>query len=221
MYRATLRAACCLLAATGLTGLLAGCGSASDPLVLHTQQAGFTFCAPEPNPDDKSFSRWDTPLGAATGMYYNQSSSPLTVQSVSLVAAHNMVLHAAMVHEMPQYKNPLPIEFTWEYGTDGGTVDARLVQPVPGAVIPAGIGPVSNFPQQHPDVYDIGVDITARQRGAAWAAGVNVGYTAGGQAHSIRLLIGLSIAAGTGRFDQQCGAASNAIRATWASLQGG
>lgn len=181
-----------------------------------------SFCAPEPHSADPGFSHWDTPFGAAAGMYYNQSSSPVTVQSVSLVGAHNMVLHGAIVHEMPQYKNPLPVEFVWEYGSDGATVDPKLVQPVPGAVIAAGIGPVTNFPKQHPDVYEIGVDVTARQRGAAWAAGVNVGYTANGQAHTIRLLIGLSIAAGSSRtFDQQCDAASNGIKATWASLQGG
>jgi hypothetical protein len=158
-------------------------------------------------------------------MYYNQSSAPVTVQAVSLVVAHNMVLHGAMVYEMVQYRNPLPSMFQWEYGSSGLRVNAKLGQPVPGAVLAAGSGPVTNFPKQHPNVYIVAVDVTARQPGAAWATGVNVGYTANGQAHVIRLLIGFAIGAdlhpdGPGD-DLLCETATHAIQSAWTSAQQG
>ena len=102
--------------AGGLAGLLAGCGSAApDPLMTESVQAGMSSCTPEPNPP-AGFSRWDTPIAESTGMYYNQSSSQVTVQAVSLVGAHNMVLHGAMVYEMVRYRNPLPFTFRGSTG---------------------------------------------------------------------------------------------------------
>jgi hypothetical protein len=209
-------------AAVGLAVLLAGCGTA-PPLITNSAQAGMSLCTPAPNLPT-GFSRWNSVIGVSVGMYYNQSSAPVTVQTVSLVGAHNMVLRGALVHEMVQYRNPLPLTFPWEYGADGLTLNAKLVQQVPGAVIPAGIGPVTNFPKQHPDVYDIAVGVTARRPGAAWAAGVNVGYTADGQAHTIRLLIGFAIGAtphpGNSPVDDPlCNTAMKAIQSEFASLQ--
>jgi hypothetical protein len=208
--------------AGGLAWLLTGCGSAaSDPLMTESAQAGMSSCTPEPNPP-AGFSRWDTPIAESVGMYYNQSSSPVTVQTVSLVGAHNMVLHGAMVYEMVRYRNPLPSMFLWEYGSSGLRVNAKLVQQVPGAVLAAGIGPVTDFPKQQPNVYEVAVDVTARQPGAAWAAGVNVGYTANGQAHVIRLLIGIAIGAyshpdGSDGAGPLCDTAMKGIQSAFAS----
>jgi hypothetical protein len=214
--------------AGGLLGLLAGCGSAV-PLVTNSQQAGMSSCTPAPNLVARiGISRWNSPFGVSAGMYYNQSSAQVTVRTVSLVGAHNMVLHAAMVYEMVRYRNPLPSMFEWEYGSGSGPlrVNAQLVQQVPGAVLAAGIGPVTNFPKQQPNVYEIAVDVSARQPGAAWAAGVNVGYTAGGQAHVLRLLIGIAIGAYShpgysGGPGPLCDTATNAIQSAWASAGGG
>jgi hypothetical protein len=213
-----------LLMAGGLAVLLAGCGNAT-PLITLSAQAGMSSCTPAPNPA-AGLSRWNSPFGESVGMYYNQSSVPVTVQAVSLVGAHNMVLHGAIVYEMVRYRNPLPISFAWGYGTGGLRVNAKLIQQVPGAVIAAGTGPVTNFPRQQPNVYEVAVDVTARQPGAAWAAGVNVGYTANGQAHVIRLLIGIAIGAqshpdGTNGDDPLCDKATKAIQSAFAiSLQG-
>lgn len=100
------------LVAGGLLGLLTGCGSAV-PLVTVSQQAGMSSCTPAPNLP-AGISRWNSPFGVSAGMYYNQSSAQVTVRTVSLVGAHNMVLHAAMVYEMVRYRNPLPSMFQWE-----------------------------------------------------------------------------------------------------------
>jgi hypothetical protein len=229
--RRRLQRACLLLMAAGLAGLLTGCGSAA-PLVTESEQAGMSTCTPAPNPiAGIGISRWSSPVGVAVGMYYNQSSASVTVQTVSLVAEHNMVLHGAMVYEMARYRNPLPNMFQWEYGSSGLKVNAKLVQQVPGAVIGAGIGPVTDLPKQQPNVYEVAIDVTARQPGAAWAAGVNVGYTANGQAHEIRLLIGFAIGAysrpgaylhPTGPADDPlCETATQAIESAWASAQQG
>jgi hypothetical protein len=104
-------------------------------------------------------------------------------------------------------------------------VNANLVQQVPGAVVPAGTGPVTDFVKQHPDVYEVAVAITARQPGAAWAAGVDVSYTASGKAHTVRLLIGIAIAAisntgSSATAGQLCHTAANSMGAAFASLQG-
>jgi hypothetical protein len=214
--------------AGGLLGLLTGCGSAV-PLVTNSQQAGMSSCTPAPNfAAGIGIGRWNSPFGVSAGMYYNQSSAQVTVRTVSLVGAHNMVLHAAMVYEMVRYRNPLPTMFKWEYGSGSGPlrVNAQLVQQVPGAVLAAGIGPVTNFPKQQPNVYEIAVDVSARQPGAAWAAGVNVGYTAGGQVHVLRLLIGIAIGAyshpdASDDPGPLCNTATNAIQSAWASAGGG
>jgi hypothetical protein len=212
--------------AAGLAGLLAGCGNAAS-LVTDSQQAGMVLCTPAPNPGAGiGLDRWDSAVGLSAGLYYNQSQRPVTVRTVSLVGAHNMVLHGAMVYEMVQYRNPLPLEFEWEYGAKGTQVNAQLVQQVPDDGIPPGIGPVTNFVRQHPNVYEIAVDVSARQPGAAWADGVDVGYVANGQAQVIRLYIGLAIAAGghlnaANGDDPLCDQALNAIQAAFQSLPGG
>ena len=219
------RAALWVVLAAGLAGLLAGCGNAAS-LVTESQQAGMLLCTPAPNPAAGiGLDRWDSAVGLSAGMYYNQSQRPVTVRTVSLVGAHNMVLHGAMVYEMVQYRNPLPYEFEWEYGAKGAQVNATLVQQVPGAGIPPGIGPVTNFVRQHPNVYEIAVDVSARQPGAAWADGVDVGYVANGQTQVTRLYIGLAIGAGghlnaVNGDDPLCDRAMNAIQAAFQSLPG-
>jgi len=215
-----------ILLAGGLAWLLAGCGSAA-PLVTHTQQAGMSECTPAPNLGAGiGLDGWKSAVGISVGMYYNQSQRPLTVRTVSLVGAHNMVLHGAMVYEMHQYRHPLPSMFRWEYGSKGSGVNSELVQQVPGAVIPPGIGPVANFVKQHPNVYEIGVDVSARKPGAAWADGVDVGYVANGHAEVLRLYIGFAIGAGPqppapNDDDPLCDKAMSAIQAAFQSLPGG
>lgn len=213
-----------LLGTGVLAGLLTGC-SAPDPLVSESQQAGMYSCMPAPDAA-AGVSQWDTPIGYSVGMYYNQSSSPLTVQTVSLVDAHNMVLHGAVVYEMVHFRNPMPFQFPWEYGAGGLRVDPRLVQQIPGAVIPAGVGPVTNVAKQQPNVYEVAVGVSARQPGAAWAAGVDVGYTVNGQAHMIRLMLGFAIGAYSPPnpnlskgADPLCGTAGKAIEAAFADYQ--
>jgi hypothetical protein len=167
--------------------------------------------------------RWNSAVGISAGLYYNQSQRPITVRTVSLVGAHDMVLHGAMVYEMVQYRNPLPYEFEWEYGSKGMRVNAKLVQQVPGAAIPPGTGPVTNFVRRHPNVYEIAVDVSARQPGAAWAEGVDVGYVANGQTQVVRLYIGFAIGAGghlsaVNGDDPLCDRATSAIQAEFESL---
>jgi hypothetical protein len=97
---------------------------------------------------------------------------------------------------------------------------------VPSPSVGAGIGPVANFVKQHPNVYEIGVDVSARKPGAAWADGVDVGYVANGHSEVIRLYIGLGIGAGprprsANDDDPLCDKAMSAIQAAFQSLPGG
>lgn len=222
--RAGLHAVRWAVSIAGAALLLAGCGSSAAPLVIHSQQAGMSLCTPAPNPGAGiGLDRWDSQVGISAGMYYNQGQRPVTVRTVSLVGAHNMVLHGALVYEMPQYRNPLPTTFKWEYGSRGDGLNVRLVQQVPGAVIPPGIGPVSSFPKQHPDVYEIAVDVSARKPGPAWTEGVDVGYLADGHSGSVRLYIGLAIGAGpqppaANGDEPLCDKAMNAIQAAFDRL---
>ena len=84
---------------------------------------------------------------------------------------------------------------------------------------------MANFVKQHPNVYEIAVDVSARQPGATWAEGVDVGYTTNGQTSVLRLYIGLAIGAG-GHFnavnghDPVCDQAMNAVQAAFRSLPG-
>jgi hypothetical protein len=50
---------------------------------------------------------WNSPVGFALFWHYNASASPVVVESVSLIDAHNLVLRKAIVHEAEREQNQL------------------------------------------------------------------------------------------------------------------
>ena len=85
---------------------------------------------------------------------------------------------------------------------------------------------MTNFVRQHPNVYEVAVDVSARQPGAAWAEGVDVGYVTNGQTQVIRLYFGLAIGAGghliaVNGDDPLCARATSAVQAEFEPLPGG
>jgi hypothetical protein len=163
-------------------------------------------------------SRWDSQVGSLGGMYYNQSSTPVTVESVSLLLPHNLILHGAIVYEMAHYAHSLPFQSSWD--REGSGQPAALWaarQRIPGAVIPPGIGPLAldDFSKKNPDVYEIAVDISAASPAGGWTPGVVVKYRARGRAYTATLMIGLAIASTSTSTSNDCNAETHAIQGSW------
>jgi hypothetical protein len=152
-------------------------------------------------------------------MYYNQSSAPVTIDSVSLVDAHNMRLDGAVVYEMIRYAHPLGYINGWN--DEAATVPAAewaARQEVPGAVIPAELGPIkpAEFPEKKPNVYQIVVIVTKVTPAAAWTTGVTVRYRAADQSFALTLQAGLSIGSSHGPVATSCDQPMRAVAAAWA-----
>ena len=83
-------AAAALTAAAGL--LLAACSAGSrPPLVDMKAQEGEKVCFPAPN-GAADTPAWNSPVGFALNLYYNASSTPVEVESVTLIDPHNLIL---------------------------------------------------------------------------------------------------------------------------------
>ena len=201
-----------LLAISALitTGDRAADGS---PLGIETAQKGMAFCAPAPDPGT-TITRWNSQVGALAGMYYNSSAYPVTIESVSLLSPHNLVLHGAAVFEMVHYRNSIALESAWSQEASSGRVWTPQ-QAIPGAVIPAEIGPLapSDFPVKKPDVYEIAVDISDASPAGGWALGVSVDYRYLGNTYKFKLLTGMAI--GSGQSSSGCDAPMKAIQAVF------
>jgi hypothetical protein len=185
----------------------------ASPITINTMQKNEAFCAPAPDPGT-AITRWNSQVGALAGMYYNSSAYPVTIESVSLISPHNLVLHGAAVFEMAHYRNSIAIVAAWSQEASFGRVWTPP-QAVPGAVIPAEIGPLapSDFPAKRPDVYEIAVDVSDASPAGGWAPGISVGYRYLGHTYNFKLLIGMAIvsrASGNG-----CDAPMKAIQAAW------
>lgn len=169
---------------------------------------------PAPNPPIAT--RWDSPIGYYGGYYYNQSSQASRVESVSLLDPHNLILHGAAVYKEAHFNiSALPLE--WGWGHEGKAYSAAqwaaIRQPVLGAVIPAENGPIAanDFVKLKPDVYEVGVDMSAATPAGGWASGVVVKYRAGGSTYTSTLLVGLVIMSAPGA----CGPAEHSIDDSW------
>jgi hypothetical protein len=185
----------------------------ANPLGLHTEQEGMASCIPAPDPGT-AITRWNSQVGVLAGMYYNSSDYPVTLESVSLISPHNLVLHGAAVFEMVHYRNSIAFESAWSQEASFGRVWTPP-QAVPGAVIPAEIGPLapSDFPAKRPDVYEIAVDVSDASPAGGWALGVSVDYRYLGQSYNIKLMTGIAI--GSGASSSGCDAPMKAIQAAW------
>jgi hypothetical protein len=83
------------------------------PLFNDIQPHGLLTCPPAP--DAKAGTpTWSTIFGFALTTYNNQSRSAVTIESVSLIESHNLVLHGAIVYEMVRSKHPLSLDAPWD-----------------------------------------------------------------------------------------------------------
>jgi hypothetical protein len=183
---------------------------------LLTQQKGVTMCL-SAGGHGSSISRWDTPVGMAFGMYYNQSWAPAKVMSVSLVDPHNLAVRGAVLYKMPQDQHPIPYAWPWEDEIAGGEPRPEWAarQQLPGAVIPPEGGPApANFTAAHPDVYQVAAEVQAIAPGPAWASGYVATYRVTGGTYAVKLLAGLAIVDGA-TTGSACDGAQAAINADW------
>jgi hypothetical protein len=209
------RAAALIVVAASVMSVPA-CGSASaPPIALATAQKDAIACILTPD-SLAGASRWNSPVGSALGMYYNQSAAPVTVTSVSLLDPHNLTLHGAVLYEMAHYAHALTPISGWEDEEDGSLAsDWARRQPIPGAVIPAEGGPISasQFAAKRPDTYQVAVDVSVATRAPGWALGVVMNYTASGQHYTLTLWAGMGVAPTTGNMASACEQTSKAIQA--------
>jgi hypothetical protein len=207
-----------LAACVGCVLLLSGCGSqgSQPPLTTETYQKQIS-CSPAPNPP-LGVPRWNSPIGFSRGMFYNQSDEPLTVESVSLLDAHNLVLHQAVVYDMIRSQNPLSPEWGWNSSAGHGPAAQWAArQRVPGAVIPAEDGrlSISALDAKKPDLYEIAVDLSDASSAGGWALGEVVKYRAGGTTYTLTFLVGMAIGAASQPIGSACNAPIYKIEAAW------
>ena len=108
-------AAALVLAATALLTAACSAGSSAvQPLVMGTVQKGAQACAEAPDRyPSAGIPAWNSPVGYALNWYYNSSAAPIEIVSVSLIDAHNLILHGAIVYELPHSENPLSQATGW------------------------------------------------------------------------------------------------------------
>jgi hypothetical protein len=209
---------CSALAASAL--LLAACsaGSAGQPLAMGTVQKGATACAEAPNEAPSTrIPAWNSPVGYALDWYYNASASPVEIESVSLIDAHNLILRGAIVYEMPHSENPLVQAGGWP--TFPQYANPRLWarrQSIPGAVIPAQTSTISAPGPNARDEYQVALDISAKTPRGGYAIGDQLTYRQGNTQYTIRTYTGYAIGP-PGTDGPKCQAQENAIAAAWRS----
>ena len=197
----------CAAIVAGLSACSGGSGS-PGPLAVRVQQRGQADCSPAPNPSTATVS-WNTPIWFAIDSFANTSGGPLTIKSVSLIDAHNVVLRGAVAYDEGDHSQR-------ELMQTGATADiARSVPPpdwarhqaVPGAVIPPG----------H-DLWQIFPEVAQVHRGGGWAIGEIVRYSAGGQTYSVKVYTGYGIGVPLTVDKTGCSKLLNAILAAWGAL---
>jgi hypothetical protein len=205
------------LAAAAVAGTACSSGSAgAGPLVTDVQQKGFISCIPAPGYPSTGVEKWNTPIGFALDMYLNQSNSSLTIESVSLIDPHNLILHRTLVFEMAHARNPLVLQAAWnQLGRDAQPAAWAQRQAVPGAVIPPAdpsVAPKDRATKGN--LYEIVPDISASTPGGGWALGELVRYRAAGRSYTASAYTGYAI--GSSVTDKNyCGPQNKAISAAF------
>lgn len=211
-------AALALVATALLTAACSAGGSAGQPLAMGTVQKGAKACAEAPNRYPATrIPAWNSPVGYALDWYYNTSASPVEIESVSLIDAHNLILHGAIVYEMPHSENPLVQAGGWvtfpEYANP--ILWARR-QSIPGAVIPPQTSTISVPGPDARDEYQVALDISAETPAGGYAIGHQITYKQGSTQYTIRSYTGYAIGP-PGADGPKCQAQENAIAAAWRS----
>jgi hypothetical protein len=187
-------------------------------MTVYSAQESFIGCIPAPDPG-AGIDQWNSQIGYYAGIYYNQSSGPVTVESVSLLHPHNLILHGADVYKVAHFKISLPYEWAWgkEGTAHSATQWAAIRQRIPGATIPRENGPIApaDFMRLNPDVYEIAVDMSAASPAGGWTPGVVVTYRAGGATYTSTLMVGLAIGSATKPLSSACDGATRSVQDFW------
>jgi hypothetical protein len=211
-------AAALALAATAL--LTVACSSAGQPLVMGTVQKGVLACAEAPNRyPSAAIPAWNSPANYAFNWYYNSSAAPITIESVSLIDAHNLILHGAIVFKMPHSENPITVDGGWSlisYYARRGNLWARI-QSIPGAVIPPQTSTISAPGPGARDEYQVALDVSAETPAGGYAIGDQITYRQGGTQYTMRSYSGYAIGP-PGKDGPKCDAQENAINAAWRNV---
>jgi hypothetical protein len=196
--------------------LAGGCAVGADaPLFVDIQQHGLKSCVPAPDPKNGA-PRYDSPFGFATGAYYNQAGSPVTIESVTLIDPHNVTLLSALVYRTNRNKSQLPLDGPWSQVSQGlpkALWAAR--QPVPGAVLPPGHPVTASTDTLNLNEYEIGVEISARSPRGGWTAGIMVRYRNRGRTYTARAYAGYAIAPPPAAGPSFCTRQMKAIDTAW------
>jgi hypothetical protein len=205
-----------VVAASALLTAACSAGGGAAPLVTPNNEAVLA-CATAPNKalvDDTP--AWNSPVGFALSWYYNTSASPVIVESVSLIDAHNLVLHKAIVYEAERERNQITPVDGWpaiSLGSDPASWARR--QPIPGAVIDPD--PPNASATTH-NAYQIVLDISAKTPAGGYAIGQEVTYRQGNTVYTIRCYSGYAISPpGSSMTGVRCAAFRTAINAAWPS----
>jgi hypothetical protein len=167
----------------------------SGPLAADVAQRGFATCIAAPNPP-AHINAWNTPIGFSTADFVNVSRSRLTVEKVSLINAHNLILHGALVYDESPSKHSMIAQSAWDLIADSVPASARSqIQYVPGAVIKPGFPTASFKPRPALTIYEIVPDISLAMPGGGWAIGIAVTYRADGTTYTVKAYTGYGIGA--------------------------
>jgi hypothetical protein len=205
-----------VVTASALLTAACSAGGGAGPLMTENNEAA-QGCASAPNnnlSDDTP--AWNSPVGFALVWYYNASASPVVVESASLIDAHNLVLHKAIVYEAERERNQLTPVDGWpaiSLGSNAASWARR--QPVPGAVIdpdPPNAGVTTH------NAYEVVLDVSAKTPAGGYAIGQQVTYRQGNTVYTIRCYSGYAISPPDGTLSGvRCEAFNKAISAAWPS----
>ena len=152
---------------------------------------------------------WQAPVAFSMDAFLNHGGAPVTIQSLSLLDAHGLVIHDGVAYELPNGGHPLGYFGAWDRMYASA---ARARQPIPGAVL-------RNDPVIHPPYYlsdtqyQLLEKVTATSASGGWAAGITVHYTAGGSSYSLTTTQGIAIGSSHLPESARCTAPLAAIQA--------
>jgi hypothetical protein len=201
-----------VLVCAAVLAIVRACGndpSATGPLAANVNQKGMANCTPAPLPRS-AITTWHSPVWFALDSFVNESRSPLTIESISLIDPHNVRLRGALVYEIVHQR--------YQLIQSGGLADLASSVPasawarrqyVPGAVIAAG-HPVSDFAAPSLNLYQIVPAVQQKHPGGGWALGEVVTYRVGGQTYKVTAYSGYIISNGN-----NCQSLTNAVFAAF------
>jgi hypothetical protein len=196
---------------------LAACAAPrpDTPLVPDVNQRGYSYCQA---PIKAAGLAWNSRIGFALDMYFNQSRTRVIVESVRLLDPHNLASHGGLVYEMYRSAHPLVSAAAWDKMGDGAPAPQWAErQAIPGAVIQPGHGlPPGLSPSPRFNIWEVAIDVSVVRPGGGWALGEVVTYRADGSWYTVTAETGIAIGSGHSEIspvakDGNCAAQINAI----------